>query len=68
MSPGEQPPEPSLWRRLVLLHTVYGSRTVDQQLANVAIPRLLMPRFRSLPPDECCRGTEPSQATRCDRY
>ncbi len=50
---------------LALRRQDHRARAMDQQRAQVASPRLLMPSSVGLPPLECCRGTSPSQAATC---
>lgn len=40
----------------------HAAGAFDEQGAQVAIARLLMPNSVGFPPDECCRGTSPSHA------
>jgi len=63
VAPTNQLCEPS-WRipRLALCHTHNGAGTMNQQRSQVRIAPLADASSSVLPPLECCRGTNPSQA------
>lgn len=63
--PRQQTSQPLAGRVLSFSHRGQRrSRPVDEEPAQVGVPRLLMPSSFGLPPVVCWRGTRPSQAAR----